>query len=302
MHHTSTYHNCRLEAPMIELANTLFSIITFNHYVTGSAVNLADTSSEAIQQGNNNFSFKGGKKNILKILVACEESQAVTIELRKLGHEAYSCDIEDCSGNHPEWHLKGDCLEYLNGIYKCKCGNINPESFGKYGCCGVSKLTEWDMMIAFPPCTYLATSGLHWNRRVPGREAKTKEALKFVKALMDAPIEKIAIENPPGRINTAIRKADQLIHPYYFGDEAQKKTCLWLKNLPKLKHIRQDDLFDTKTHVGKGEMMKCVRKDGRIEYRARWNQGLPPSKNRAKIRSKTFPGIAKQMAEQWTNF
>ena len=210
----------------------------------------------------------------MRILIACEESQTVCIAFREKGHEAYSCDIIDCSGGHPEWHIKEDVLKVI-------------------------EREHWDMMIAFPPCTYLTSSGLHWNKRVPGRNAKTKEAVAFVKELMDAPIEKIAIENPPGRINTAIRKPDQLIHPYYFGDEAQKKTNLWLKNLPRLIHASESGLFENKTHVGKGDMMKCVRKDGRIEYRARWNQGLPPSKDRAKIRSKTFPGIAKAMADQW---
>ena len=183
----------------------------------------------------------------MRILVACEESQIVCKAFREKGHEAYSCDIIDSSGGHPEWHIKEDVLKVI-------------------------EREHWDMMIAFPPCTYLTSSGLHWNKRVPGRNAKTKEAVAFVKELMDAPIEKIAIENPPGRINTAIRKPDQLIHPYYFGDEAQKKTNLWLKNLPRLIHASESGLFENKTHVGKGAMMKCVRKDGRIEYRARWNQ------------------------------
>lgn len=200
----------------------------------------------------------------MKILVACEESQAITIELRKLGHQAYSCDILDCSGGHPQWHIKGDA--------------ITEAYSGKY-----------DMMIAHPPCTYLSVSGLHWNKRQPERAVKTEEALKFVKLLMDAPIDMIAVENPVSCISSRIRKPEQIIQPYEFGDDASKKTCLWLKNLPLLK----------KTKYVEPRI---------VESKKRWSNQtdsgqnkLAPSPERAKLRSKTYHGIAVAIAEQWGN-
>lgn len=214
----------------------------------------------------------------MKILVACEESQAVTIELRKLGHEAYSCDILDCSGGHPEWHIKGDAVKEAYS--------------GKY-----------DMMIAHPPCTYLSVSGLHWNKRRPERAKLTEHALEFVQSLMDAPIDKIAIENPVSCISSRIRKPDQIVHPYHFGDKASKSTCLWLKGLPKLIHT---DV------VEKGDFMEYKdKKTGKTKRMAKWcndvaiqsMQEKDPVKRtelRRKLRSKTFPGLAKAMAEQWT--
>lgn len=212
----------------------------------------------------------------MRILVACEESQAVTIAFRELGHEAFSCDIQECSGGFPEWHICGDVLTQLN--------------------------KSWDCMIAFPPCTHLAVSGAAWfeEKRKDGRQ---QEGIDFFMQMVNAPIKHIAIENPIGIMSKLYKKPTQVIHPYYFGDEAQKATCLWLKNLPPLYHNSMPNLFDQNiTHVGKGEMMKCVRKDGSIEYRAKHNQGLPPSPERAKIRSKTFPGIAKAMATQWSEY
>ena len=149
----------------------------------------------------------------MKVLVACEESQAVTKEFRMLGHEAYSCDILPCSGGHPEWHLQGDVFKFIE--------------------------EGWDLMIAHPPCTYLAVSGARWMYNKDGsinqeRYNNQQEALSFVQRLMDAPIDKIAIENPISVISSNIRKPDQIVHPYMFGDKASKSTCLWLKNLPLL--------------------------------------------------------------------
>ena len=145
----------------------------------------------------------------MKVLIACEESQTVTKEFRRIGIEAYSCDIQECSGGHPEWHIKGDAIaEAYSGNY--------------------------DMMICFPTCTYLTVSGLHWNKKQPERAKKTEDALVFVKKLMDAPIEFIALENPVGCISTRIRKPNQTINPHQFGDDASKRTCLWLKGLPNL--------------------------------------------------------------------
>jgi hypothetical protein len=208
----------------------------------------------------------------MKILVACEESQAVTIELRKLGHEAYSCDLLDESGGYPEWHIKGDAIKEAYS--------------GKY-----------DMMICFPTCTYLTVSGLHWNKRQPERAKKTEDALVFIKKLMDSPINYIALENPVGCISTRIRKPNQTIHPYQFGSNASKRTCLWLKNLPNLiptKYIEPRLVNGKKrwaNQMDNGQNI-TLNKKGKV---CGWN-----TQEIKTIRSKTFPGIAKAMAEQWT--
>ena len=203
----------------------------------------------------------------MKILVACEESQAVTIELRKLGHEAFSCDIIECSGGHPEWHIKGDALvEAYSGKY--------------------------DMMIAHPPCTYLSVSGLHWNKRRPERALLTEEALEFVQKLMDAPIEKIALENPVSCISSRIRKPEQIVEPWMFGHLATKKTCLWLKGLNKLIPETTEKPELEYVPYGKNNRMQKWMYDIRCT--------TVKDGKRAKLASKTFPGIAKAMAEQWT--
>jgi hypothetical protein len=199
----------------------------------------------------------------MKILVACEESQAVTKELRKLGHQAFSCDILPCSGGHPEWHFKQDVFEVI-----------------KQG---------WDMMIAHPPCTFLAVSGARWLYNKDGsknieRWQNQAEALDFVQKLMDAPINKIAIENPISVISSNIRKPDQIIQPYMFGDKAQKSTCLWLKNLPKLEPT---DI------VEKGEFKEWFcKKTGKNKKQALWYyEALQKAKTpgeRRTLRSKTF--------------
>ena len=202
----------------------------------------------------------------MKILVACEESQTVTIELRKLGHEAYSCDLQPCSGGHPEWHIHGDVLDVIN--------------------------QGWDMMIAHPTCTYLTNSGVRWLWNKDGSENKQrwndlKEGAAFFKALLNAPIPLIAIENPiPHKYATELigKKYDQLIQPYHFGHRESKATCLWLKGLPKLQPTN-----DVK-HLWKA-LPKSIGQ--RIHY-------LSPGPERAKLRSKTFLGIAAAMAEQWT--
>ena len=216
----------------------------------------------------------------MKILVACEESQAVTIELRKLGHEAYSCDLLEQSGGHPEWHIKGDAIKEAYS--------------GKY-----------DMMIAHPPCTYLSVAGAwamykkdeNGNKVINEVRKKNQEdALDFVKILMDAPINKIAIENPISVISSQIRKPDQIVHPYHFGDKASKSTCLWLKNLPKLEYTNVVEKGDFKEWVDK--------KSGKTKRQATWiYECLLQSTSKEHLRtlrSKTFPGIAIAMAEQWT--
>lgn len=192
----------------------------------------------------------------MRILVACEESQAVCKAFRELGHEAYSCDIEPCSGGRPEWHLQVDALELLK--------------------------MQWDMILAFPPCTDLAVSGAAWfeEKRKDGRQQR---AIEFFMKFANADCDRIAIENPVGIMSTYWRKPDQIVQPYMFGHPEQKKTCFWLKGLPPLKETK--NVYD--------EMMKRPKKEReRLHY-------LPPSPERAKIRSKTFPGIAKAMAEQW---
>ena len=143
----------------------------------------------------------------MKILVACEESQVVCIEFRKLGHEAYSCDIQECSGGHPEWHIKGDVLDQID--------------------------MGWDMMIAFPPCTHLAVSGARWfkEKRKDGRQAK---GVVFFMEMINSSIPSIVVENPIGIMSTQYRKPDQIIQPWQYGHGETKATCLWLKNLPKL--------------------------------------------------------------------
>ena len=189
----------------------------------------------------------------MKVLVACEESQTVCKAFRAKGHEAYSCDIQPCGGGCPEWHIQGDVLEQLN--------------------------KGWDLMIAHPPCTYFCLSGIRWMNHPKHQDRKQKqdEAVVFVEALWNAPIAKMAIENPVGVIPklTKLGKYSQIIQPYEFGDKASKKTCLWLKNLPLL----------IPTNIVDGRMARVA--------------GLGQSKDRWKKRSRTLTGIAEAMANQW---
>lgn len=232
----------------------------------------------------------------LNVLIACEESQRVCIEFRKLGHNAYSCDILESSGGHPEWHFKQDVLE----VIKNKGGIL--EIGEEYYIEG-----EWDLMIAHPPCTYLAVSGAKWfyhpddkdlpiNKRrphpkFPNRANDREKAAKFFIQLMNANIPHIALENPIGIMNTRYRKPNQIVQPYYFGDKASKTTCLWLKNLKPL--------MPTKI-VDKGEYI--FFKSGKKI--AKWySDALTKTKTaeeRRRLRSKTFPGFAKAIAEQWS--
>jgi hypothetical protein len=209
----------------------------------------------------------------MKILVACEESQAVTIEFRKLGHEAYSCDILPSSGGYPEWHIQGDVLDQLD--------------------------KGWDMMIAFPPCTHLAVSGArHFEAKK--KDGRQQDGIDFFMKMVNAPIERIAIENPIGIMSSIYRKPDQIIQPYYFGDEFQKTTCLWLKNMPKLYHAKEVNLFESEvTHVGKGEFITFDSGKKMSKWYAEY--AFDKTGNRSKERSKTFPGIAAAMASQWSN-
>jgi len=150
------------------------------------------------------------------ILIACEESQVVCSEFRALGFTAYSCDILPTSGDHAEWHLKNDVLCLLDGLG--------------------SPVKKWDAIIAFPPCTYLCSSGMHWTTRGLRDSALTEQAKDFVFSIWDANCSHIAIENPIGALSKSIRKPDQIVQPWFFGDDASKQTCLWLKGFPKLEH------------------------------------------------------------------
>jgi hypothetical protein len=196
----------------------------------------------------------------MKILIGCEFSQIVTKEFRGRGHEAYSCDLLPTEGN-PDWHIQGDIRNVL--------GN------------------GWDLMIVHPDCTYLTSSGLHWNGRIEGRQKKTDEALDFVRLLLDAPIEKICLENPVGCISTKIRKPDQIIQPYNFGEDASKSTCLWLKNLDKLVPTKY---ITPRVVNGKNRWSNQTDSGQNV---------LTPSPNRWKDRSRTYVGIAKAMAKTW---
>lgn len=197
------------------------------------------------------------------ILCACEESQAVTIEMRAVGQEAYSCDVQDCSGGHPEWHIQGDVLPLLNG--NCRFQTMDGAWHEING--------RWDMIIAFPPCTDLAVSGArHFARkRADGTQQKSVE---FFMRFANAECDRIAIENPIGIMSTQWRRPDQIIQPWMFGHGETKATCLWLKGLNKLQP----------TDVVSGREQRVWR--------------MPPSKDRAKLRSKTFTGIARAMT-QW---
>lgn len=212
----------------------------------------------------------------MKVLIACEESQTVCKAFRDAGHEAYSCDLKECSGGHPEWHLQMDIFEAI-------------------------KLKDWDFIGLHPVCTKMTLSG---NRHyAPGKPKAHEriEAVEWTIGLWQTTCQKaefVYMENPMGAMNGDSRlPKPQIIHPYYFGDEFQKTTCLWLHNLKPLLHCEIDNLFETKTHVGKGEMW--VAKSGKVM--PKWFADTPSTKSEANrtIRSKTFPGIAKAMANQW---
>ena len=216
----------------------------------------------------------------MKVLIACEESQRVCIAFRERGHEAYSCDIQDCSGGHPEWHIKGDALEAIRGGTITTCDGVRHD------------IGKWDLLIAHPPCTYLTLAGNKWFKpefadRFPNRQKQRKEAVDFFMAIANADCDRIAIENPVGIMSSQWRKPDQYIEPYMFGDPEKKKTGLWLKGLPLLKP----------TNIVEPVIIHC--KSGASEPRWHMETMKLPPKERAKARSKTLPGIAAAIAEQW---
>lgn len=225
----------------------------------------------------------------MKVLVACEESQRVCIAFREKGHEAYSCDVVECSGGHPEWHIMQDVIPLLNG--KCEFKTCDGQTH---------KIDDkWDLIIAHPPCTYLTVAAnKYYNVEKYGEKAikrikDREEAIKFFMNFVNADCEKICIENPVGVISTTYRKPDQIIQPYQFGDNARKTTCLWLKSLPKLiptNVVEPGVILPGGYSVG-ASANYAVDENGKI---LSWNDPRT-----AKARSKTFPGIAKAMAEQW---
>lgn len=219
----------------------------------------------------------------MKVLVACEESQTVCKAFRKKGHTAFSCDIVECSGGYPEWHIQGDVLPLLNGNCPFKTCD------GKYHYCS----GKWDLIIAHPPCTHLCSSG-QWAYS-KGKDIQLKiEAIKFFMHFAYADCEKIAIENPVGVMSTEWRKPNQIIHPWQFGHLAEKQTCLWLKGLPNL-----TPKVETKPEL---EYFEWVDKNGNKKRMQKWMYDIrciSDRKQRCKIASKTFEGIAEAMAEQW---
>jgi hypothetical protein len=202
----------------------------------------------------------------MRVLVACEESQAVCIEFRALGHEAWSCDLLDCSGGHPEWHMRGDALSAM-------------------------QWEGWDLILCFPPCTHLASSGArHFAKK--RKSGVQQEGIDFFMACINANAPRVAVENPIGIMSTTYRKPDQIIQPYHYGDPFQKSTCLWLKGLPKLKPTNV---------VDPGQFVEWITAKGEKKRQPKWYYDalkLSPAE-RAKARSKTFPGIAQAMAQQW---
>ena len=218
----------------------------------------------------------------MKVLIACEESQIVCKAFRERGHEAYSCDIQEPSGGHPEWHIHGDAIAALDG-------GVITTMDGKQ-----HDVDKWDLLIAHPPCTYLTVTGNRWfNEERYGEKARQRkelrnEAANFFMSFINADVDKIAVENPIGYMSTVYQKPSQIIHPYMFGDPARKATCLWLKGLPKL----------TPTNIVEPDIIHYQNGNGTDNP---WHMETMklPAKERAKARSKTFPGIAKAMAEQW---
>jgi len=217
----------------------------------------------------------------MKILIACEESQAVTIEFRKLGIEAFSCDLLPCSGGHPEWHYQKDIFDVID--------------------------MGWDCMIAFPPCTHLTVSGArHFEQK--RKDGRQQQGIDFFMAMINAPIKHIAVENPIGIMSTEYRKPNQIIQPYYFGDPFQKTTCLWLKNLPMLQYNLEPNLFEQSVTAtkDKGEFVEFMSKKGVMKKQSKWYfdalKNAKTKEERSTIRSKTFRGIANAMATQWSKY
>tara|TARA_R110002020_G_scaffold282776_2_gene498434 strand:- start:334 stop:951 length:618 start_codon:yes stop_codon:yes gene_type:complete len=202
----------------------------------------------------------------MKVLVACEFSGVVREAFKRAGADATSCDLLDTE--IPGKHHTGDVLD-------------------------LAYSGDFDMMVAFPPCTHLSTTGACWFPEKI-KDGRQQAGIDFFMAMVNAPIEKIAVENPVGIMSTQHEKPTQIIHPYYFGDPFQKETCLWLKNLKPLKHYKHDEFWNNKTWVDPGEFVHWEDKHGKVKRMPKWF-----SSANSKTRSKTFPGIADAMANQW---
>lgn len=217
----------------------------------------------------------------MNVLVACEESQEVCKAFRALGHRAFSCDLQECSGGHPEWHIQGDVLPIING--HCWFTTADSHTHTQNG--------PWDLIIAHPPCTDLAVSGARYfaQKQKDGRQQKS---IVFFMQMALAHCERVAVENPVCIMSSAWRKPDQIIQPYMFGHPESKKTCLWLRGLPQLKatdllDLPESGFWANQTQDGQNKLIV----DGKW---IAWNDPRT-----AKERSKTYPGIARAMAEQW---
>lgn len=220
----------------------------------------------------------------MRVLVACEESQRVCTAFRERGHEAFSCDIVECSGGHPEWHIQGDVIPLLNG--DCTFCTSDTHTHTQSG--------PWDLIIAHPPCTDLCVSGARWFAEKQ-KNFRQQKAVAFFMHFVLANCDRIAVENPIGIMSTVYRKPDQMIQPYEFGHPYAKKTCLWLKGLEPLKPtcvVEPERIHSGGKSGGySGTLWYARDEEGRI---LSWNDPRT-----ARERSKTFPGIAKAMAEQW---
>lgn len=219
----------------------------------------------------------------MNVLVACEESQAVCIAFRSRGHRAFSCDIQECSGGHPEWHIQGDVLPLING----NCSFVTADSHTH------TQVGPWDLLIAHPPCTYLTVSGNRWfdvsryGEAAEQRKKERKEGIEFFLKFAQADCKRIAIENPIGVMSTVYRKPDQIINPYEFGHKARKPTCLWLKGLARLEP----------TNIVEPDLVSWISNKGTVKtMSADYGRGSP---GHSKRRSKTYEGIAEAMGDQW---
>lgn len=218
----------------------------------------------------------------MRILVACEESQEVCKAFRAKGHEAFSCDIIDPSGGHPEWHIKGDVLPLLNG--NCTFRTLDTHTHTQRG--------QWDMIIAFPPCTHLAVSGARWFPQKQ-KDLRQQKAVAFFMHFVLAHCDRIAVENPVGIMSSVYQKPSQIIQPCDFGDRVRKTTCLWLKGLRPLlaTEVVEPEILHSKGKSFSGPAYQAKDENGK---KYSWSDPMT-----AKLRSKTYPGIAKAMADQW---
>ena len=220
----------------------------------------------------------------MKVLVACEESQAVCKAFREKGHEAYSCDIQECSGGHPEWHIQGDVLPLLNGFCSFKTQNMSETNEP------IWLLQKWDLIIAHPPCTYLTGAGACNIPKHPERIPLGFEAAEFFLKMLSADCDKVVVENPPPMKRFNLPKYNQLVRPYMFGERNNKPICLWLKGVEELKPtniVEKDKDIVRWVHKATGQKKSCSK-----WYNTNTSQ-------HSKHRSKTFEGIAEAMAQQW---